>query len=180
MDANNKQILSEMLIHTSLCTHKEPKKVLCIVDKSFKKEFENEFSKHNVQVAYEDSLDAVGVFDVIIYAKKVDNSFDVSQLHKKLNIDGVFIALSDSYNENKDNLKNSLLSIGENFWIAMPLFFGNYCAILCSKVYHPQADLILQRSDMLDDLYYYNSEIHNSAFVLPTYIKNDLVSVSKF
>ena len=96
MDTNNKRMLSEMLIHTSLCTHKMPNKVLCIVDGDCKKEFENEFSKHNVQVVYEDSLDAVGVFDVIVYAKKVNNNFDVSQLHKKLNIDGVFIALRAS------------------------------------------------------------------------------------
>jgi spermidine synthase len=177
----NKTILCEMLVHTSLCTHKNPKKVLCVnSDNKIKDNFNKEFKKHNIVVTYSDSLDAVGVFDVIIFATKIDNSFDTEQLNKKLGIDGVFVGLSDNYSQSKDNLKDNLKTIGDNFWISMPFFFSSFCAILTSKVYHPQADLILQRSDMLDNLEYYNSEIHNSSFILPTFIKKDLSGVSKF
>ena len=39
-------------------------------------------------------------------------------------------------------------------------------ALLASKEYHPTADIILQRADMLDGVEYYNSDVHPTAFAM--------------
>ena len=73
----------------------------------------------------------------------------------------------DSFSKDEEKLKSDLKLVGEKFWIAMPYKFGHETAILASKKYHPTADIILQRSDLLNDLEYYSTEIHHASFVFP-------------
>lgn len=79
--------------------------------------------------------------------------------------------------------KEKLESLG-NFLVKMPFFIPlaidldeSYC--LASKKYHPTADIMLQRADMLEDLEYYHANLHLSAFILPKSVKVVLFGVSK-
>ena len=49
-----------------------------------------------------------------------------------------------------------------------------FTATFATKKYHPTADIILQKSDLLEGLEYYNSDIHKSSFILPNYLKESL------
>ncbi|MDE5603878.1 MAG: spermidine synthase, partial [Helicobacter sp.] len=61
-----------------------------------------------------------------------------------------------------------------------PLFFDmNDCYIFASKKYHPIADIILQRADMLEDLQYYHANLHLSAFTLPKALKKAFLGIAK-
>lgn len=51
--------------------------------------------------------------------------------------------------------------------------------ILASKEYHPTADVILQRSDLIDGLEYYNCDIHIATFVMPNYIRSTYKGIIK-
>ena len=42
-----------------------------------------------------------------------------------------------------------------------------------------EADIILQRSDLLVDLNYYSTEIQHASFVFPTHIQKDLTGIAK-
>jgi spermidine synthase len=62
----------------------------------------------------------------------------------------------------------------------MPYNLGNgSTALLASKEYHPTADVILQRSDMIDGLSFYNCDIHVSAFAMPNYIRKEYLGIIK-
>ncbi len=50
---------------------------------------------------------------------------------------------------------------------------GNYQELI------PTADLVLQRSDFLDNLNYYTSEIHNASFVYPASEYKALTGIAK-
>ena len=53
------------------------------------------------------------------------------------------------------------------------------CYVFASKLYHPTADIQLQKADMLEDLLYYHANLHLSAFVLPKVVKSALLGVAK-
>ncbi|RDU70531.1 spermidine synthase spee [Helicobacter aurati] len=58
--------------------------------------------------------------------------------------------------------------------ILMPFVIScleNSFFVFASKRFHPLADLLLQRVDMLENLTFYNAHLHNSAFRLPTLIQ---------
>jgi len=62
----------------------------------------------------------------------------------------------------------------------MPYNLGNGAtALLASKAYHPTADLILHRADMLDNLSYYNCDIHPAAFAMGNYIRKEYLGSIK-
>jgi spermidine synthase len=62
----------------------------------------------------------------------------------------------------------------------MPYNIGNgSTAILCSKEYHPTADINLQRADMIDGLSYYNCNVHPAAFAMPNYIRKEYLGLIK-
>jgi spermidine synthase len=50
--------------------------------------------------------------------------------------------------------------------------------VIASKKYHPQADIILDRSDFIEASYY-NTELHNASFVFPNYIQKPLTGIAK-
>ncbi|MBD3824817.1 MAG: spermidine synthase, partial [Epsilonproteobacteria bacterium] len=64
------------------------------------------------------------------------------------------------------------------FKIIMPYNLGNgETALLASKAYHPTADVILHRVDMLDGVNYYNCDIHPAAFAMPNYIRKEYLGI---
>lgn len=171
----------EMMVHVPLCTHREPSKVFVAGDVS--ENFKKEAAKHCCDIEYADlqTLSAKNdkELDVIIITDgSVDNML-LANIEKVLNDDGILVFLTTSFHRSADGLKNDLITVGKNFWIAMPYKFGHKCAILASKKYHPTADIILQRSDLLDDVNYYSTEIHHASFVFPSYIHKELTGIAR-
>ncbi len=170
---------NEMLIHVPMCTHKDPKNVLILSqNRKFKKEFlrydEVDFEFGELQDAKDKS------FDIVLSDSKVlhDNSF-FAQLNRVLKDDGLFVI--DGFNQ-KDELKTHkelLKNAGNLFAIVMPYRYEDKCFILGSHKYHPTADIILQRADLIDDLHYYNSDLHKAVFTMPTYINKELLGIAK-
>lgn len=71
------------------------------------------------------------------------------------------------------------------FKIVMPFFLNlsilsDKSYLFASKRFHPCADMILQKVDLLSDVNYYNAKIHESAFVLPTFLAQKLKNIAKF
>ena len=165
----------EMLVHTPLCTHKEPKKVLIISKDSF--EIEKELKKH-----YEISYESVNKDELNFLQNEKNDTYDIALINIE-NKNKVFFAhlrrvlkedavISLIINDIQDKEIYKVLS--DNFKIIMPYSYEKEFLILASNIYHPTADLILQRSDLIEDLEYYNTELHSASFALPTYIKKNL------
>ncbi len=120
---------------------------------------------------------AEGLFDRNFYA----------HVFKILKEDGIVVAQGESWWIDLPLHKEIMGVIGEFFKIVMPYRFEmymypgcNWNFILGSKRYHPTADIILQRADLLDNLRYYNSDIHTASFVLPNYVKKELGELYKW
>ncbi len=178
----NNQAFNEMMVHTPICTHKEPENILIIG--SFNNDLKKEVQKHNIKnVEYTDTSILTSKneknIDLIIFT---DINFDeilLLNVLKRLKDDGLITFLTSNFNLDENKLKNDLLLVSKEFWIAMPFHFENYTAILASKKYHPTADIILQRSDLLSDLEYYSSEIHHASFVFPAAKHKKLTGIAK-
>jgi spermidine synthase len=172
---------NEMMTHIPLCTHKEPKNILVVgsVDEEFKKEV----SKHKVTVEYGDTSIITSKndknIDVIILASGNLDELLLANIQKILNDDGILTFMSESFNQDENQLKADLTLAGTQFWIAMPFKFNHSTAILASKKYHPTADIVLQVSDLLDDVNYYSTEVHHASFVFPAYIHRKLTGIAK-
>ncbi len=169
-------ISSEMLVHIPMCSHKEPNKVLAILANDTMK---NELAKYDAEVVYSDSFNVDDKFDVVIYNS--DDLDDIVMANVMRSLEdkcGMFVSKVVSFNENSELMKNGLATVAKNFWIAMPYKSDTGMMVLASKKYHPQADIILDRSDFIEASYY-NTELHNAAFVMPTYIQKPLTGIAK-
>ncbi len=174
--------LAEMMIHIPLCTHAEPNKVLFIGQKT--ESIGSEFSKYEFAVDFvvnENEMASKNekIYDVVIFNDSKIDEFMLANLEQILKNDGIFVFKSSHPMSDIEKLKNDLLLVGSKFWIAMPYSFGHNCFVLASKKYHPTADIILQRSDLLDDLEYYSSEIQNASFVMPAKYHKALTNYAK-
>jgi len=170
-------IYNEMMIHIPLCTHKIPKKVL-VVGKT-NDLLKDEIKKHSVDTTYVNDINIDDKFDVVIYNKHDLDDMVMANVNRVLDQEeGIFVTTSSQFKKDSQNLIDDLKLLGKSFWITMPYKFGHTMAILSSKKYHPQADIILDRSDFLE-CEYYNTELHNAAFVHPTYITKALTGIAK-
>ncbi len=120
---------------------------------------------------------AEGLFDRNFYA----------HVFKILKDDGIVVAQGESWWIDMPLHKQIMGVIGEFFKIVMPYRFEmymypgcNWNFVLGSKLYHPTADMILQRADLMDGLRYYNADIHKASFVLPNYVKQELGELYKW
>ena len=100
-----------------------------------------------------------------------------------LNESGILITKLPNLLLDTQSAKDKIQSF-ESFLIKMPFFAPlsvdlEDCYLFASKKYHPTADIMLQRADMLNDLEYYHANLHLSAFVLPKNIKTALLKASK-
>jgi spermidine synthase len=103
----------------------------------------------------------------------------LANIQRVLKDDGLIAFATESFHKDEEKLKSDLELVGKNFWIAMPYRFGHSTAILASKKYHPTADIVLQRSDLLNDLEYYSTEIHHASFVFPASQHKALTGIAK-
>lgn len=173
-------IYPEMMVHVGLCTNKDPKNVLIISDNS--KPLEEEINKYD-QINYKSiqaDLEAVedDFYDVIISEKEFDVA-TLKEVNRVLKADGQIILAHPSLDEVEQNKKLMQL-LGYSFKVIMPFNLGTgQTALLASKEYHPTADIILQRSDMLDGLNYYNCDVHLASFAMPNYIRKEYLGFIK-
>ncbi|MEA1956535.1 MAG: spermidine synthase [Campylobacterota bacterium] len=176
-------INSEMMVHIPLCTHKEPQIVLIISDNA--DAMIKEIQKHDAieckaiscnMDALRDEADAS--FDIVI-SEMGDNSAVSAHINRVLTDKGLLVTTHASLDEIETN-KSFMQILGNYFKIIMPYNLGNgKTAILASKEYHPTADIILQRADMLDNLSYYNCDIHIASFAMPNYIRKEYLGIAK-
>lgn len=176
-------IYPEMMVHVPVCTSKVPKNVLIISDSADL--LAKEMLKHSgvTTKAIESTLDAVrglddNSFDVVICESNSDAAM-LAHLSRILKQDGQLSITHPSLDETKEN-KSIMGILGNYFKIIMPYNLGNgSTALLASKEYHPTADIILQRADMIDDLSYYNCDVHLGAFAMPNYIRKEYLGIIK-
>ena len=217
---NDNRSYDEMLVHTAMCTHNNPKNILLlgyvaggtlnellkykdikidlVEDNSllldlgeryfdFKKIKDN----NNVNIIEKNQLEYIKTakelqYDVIIINtldKDEDKYYHLSRISKQ---DSLFTSIAPALWLNDDKMKKVLKSAGMFFKISMPYKYESYCKqgfisnfVMCSKKYHPTADIILQRADFLENLNYYNCDIHKSSFTLPQYQISELRGFSK-
>lgn len=178
---NSNYAFNEMMVHVPLCTHKEPNKVLVIGN--IDDEFKEEVKKHETVVEFGD-IKLLNTYnekevDVIILTDISPDELLLANIERILKDDGLIAFSTKSFHKNKEALIGDLTLVGNKYWIAMPFSFGHNTAILASKKYHPTADIILQRSDLLNDLNYYSTEIQHASFVFPKHITKTLTGIAK-
>jgi spermidine synthase len=176
-------IYPEMMVHVPVCTNKVPGNVLIVSNKA--QVLENEMLKHRdiESKTIASTLDALRAeadksADVVICEMSADAAV-VAHISRILKDDGQLSITHDSLDEVQSN-KVLMQVLGNYFKVIMPYNLGNgSTALLASKEYHPTADIILQRSDMLDDLKYYNCDVHVASFAMPNYIRKEYLGIIK-
>jgi spermidine synthase len=170
-------IHNEMMIHIPMNTHKEAKSVLVIdMENDIAKE---ELAKYDAKVTFSKELNIDEKFDVIIYNSDKLDELTLASIQRALEPkEGILVCTSQRFKKDANTLADDLKNVGKDFWICMPYRFGHTMAILASKKYHPQADIILDRSDFIE-AQYYNTELQNACFIHPTYIKKALTGIAK-
>jgi spermidine synthase len=176
-------IYPEMMVHVPLCTNKNPQNILIISnnEKFLIKEVEkhNNISSTIVACSLDNIRDLSDVSYDVIVCEMDGDAVIIAHLSRILKEDGQLVITHDSLEQTQSN-KILMQVLGNYFKIIMPYDLGNgSTALLASKEYHPTADIILQRSDMLDDLQYYNCDIHISSFAMPNYIRKEYLGIIK-
>ncbi|RDU67143.1 spermidine synthase spee [Helicobacter didelphidarum] len=116
-------------------------------------------------------------YDIIIHLGHI-KTHEFNALSKMVNKDfAIIMRLSNLYLE--PSIALNALSIAKDFGnilmpFIIPSFMCGFYAFL-SKTLHPLADLQLQKSDMLENMQFYNSNLHTSMFRLPSVI-NRMIS----
>jgi len=175
-------IYNEMMVHVPLCTHKEPKNVLIVGQNG--EALAKEVAKHE-GITCNTVADANGLrdatengYDVVISEIEYDAAV-LAHYNRVLNEEGLLVTKHPELEDIEAN-KQMMEILGKYAKIIMPYNLGNcQTALLASKCYHPTADIILHRADMLDGLEYYNSDVHPAAFAMGNYIRKAYLGVIK-
>ncbi|MEW5831725.1 MAG: spermidine synthase [Campylobacterota bacterium] len=177
-------IYPEMMVHVPMCTHKNPKSVLVSSDKADL--LGSELARYrDVEAVYASNAQLLDTFrnaaegsaDVVILDALCDDAAALAHLNRVLKDDGLCVLRHPDMDELEANTKLMQI-LGNYFKIIMPYTVGDGTTLLlCSKEYHPTADLILQRSDLLEGQSYYNCDIHTAAFAMPQYIRKNYLGI---
>jgi spermidine synthase len=169
----------EMMVHIPMCSHKYINKILVVGTVS--EDFKSELDKHECKdVTYSDELNVDDTFDIILYNKDVPTELEMANVERCLDDKkGIFVTKASFLPSDLEVSKKELETVGKNFWICMPYSFGHNTLIFASKKYHPQAEIVLQVSDLLEGCNYYSTELQNSCFVHPSYITKAITGIAK-
>ncbi|NPA50055.1 MAG: hypothetical protein GXO02_00305 [Epsilonproteobacteria bacterium] len=181
----------EMLTHIPINTHKEPKSILLIESNQELKEELNKYKLLKFEKIVEIKIDQLQnideKFDLIIINVpfKVDKTFWI-EITKRLNEDGLISTLMSNLFTESQKAKEELKIVTPLYNIVMPYRYDtldnklttNYMLLL-SKLYHPTADINLQRAELTDGFKYYNSDIAICSFSLPTFIYKEFLGIIK-
>jgi len=176
-------IYNEMMVHTALCTNKNPENILIISDNA--DALVAEVQKHD-GISYDvisaninalrDAQDEM--YDVVISELASDAAI-LAHYNRILKEDGLLVSTHAPLDDVDAN-KAMMQVLGKYTKIIMPFNIGNgETALLASKEYHPTADIILHRADMLDGLEYYNCDTHPAAFAMGNNIRKTYLGVIK-
>lgn len=174
-------IYPEMMVHVPLCTNKTPESVLIISNDADLLTQEVQKHREISSSLITCSLESLRTleddsFDVVICEMSGDAAV-IAHINRVLKEDGQLTMKHDSLDETQSN-KVLMQVLGNYFKVIMPYNLGTGAtALLASKEYHPTADIILQRSDMLDGLSYYNCDMHVSSFAMPNYIRKEYLGI---
>jgi len=177
-------IYPEMMVHVAMCTHKNPRSVLLASDNAglLNGELARYREIETAVIPAGDLLDALRgcadkSADVVLIDALTDDSAALAHVNRILKEDGLCVLRHPDLDQHAQNV--SLMQIMANYFkIIMPYQVGDGTTLLlCSKEYHPSADLILQRSDLLEGQQYYNCDIHTAAFAMPQYIRKNYLGI---
>lgn len=177
-------IYPEMMIHVPMCTHKNPLSVLVAGQKSdlLQKELGRYRDIAVATVNDHDLLESLRASgdksaDVAVIDMLAADSAVIAHLNRILKDDGLAVM----NHPNLDDIQsNTVLMqvLGNYFKIIMPYHLEDGSTLLlCSKEYHPTADIILQRSDLLEGHQYYNCDVHIAAFAMPQYVRKNYLGI---
>ncbi len=170
-------IYPEMMVHVPLCTHKEPNHVLIVSDNAAL--LHDEVARHegiaSTVLAANNALnglrDAADKSAEVILLEAGSDAALLAHCNRVLSDDGLMVMQHPSLDDETAN-KALMDILGNYFKIIMPYNIGNgETLLLASKEYHPTADVILHRTDLLEGQQYYNCDIHPAAFAMPNYIR---------
>ena len=176
-------IYNEMMVHVGVCTNKNPENVLIISDDATGlvcevQRHENvscDVISTNINLL-RDAKDAT--YDVVI-SEMDANAAVLAHFNRVLKEDGLLVTTTPSLDETQAN-KQIMEVLGKYTKIIMPFRVGGEkLSLLASKEYHPTADIILQRADMLDGLEYYNCDVHVAAFAMGNHIRKEYLGIIK-
>jgi spermidine synthase len=173
-------IYPEMMVHVSMCTHKLPTSVLLASDN--RDLLMNELARYKEStVTTVGSNDLLESFrnaeeksaDVIMVDALTTDSVVIAHISRILKDDGLVVMKHPALDDLSANTA-LMEALGNYFKIIMPYRLEDGSTLLLSsKEYHPTADVILQRTDLLEGHQYYNCDIHPSAFAMPQYIREN-------
>ena len=176
-------IYNEMMVHTPLCTNNNPENILII---------SNDAAGLVAEVQKHDgiSCDVISA-DMGLLRDAKDDAYDVvisemgsdaavlAHYNRVLKEDGLLVSTHTSLEDVEAN-KAMMQVLGKYTKIIMPFNIGKgKTALLASKEYHPTADIILHRADMLDGLDYYNCDVHPAAFAMGNNVRKAYLGVIK-
>ena len=119
-------------------------------------------------------------YDIIILEDKEDSKAYGGLLSE----DGILVVKSSHLLLESAEVKRQLESLSDDFRVKMPFYLPMSLDtqdfyLFASKRFHPTADIMLQRADMLEDLEYYHANLHLAAFVIPRGVRNALFGVMR-
>lgn len=123
-------------------------------------------------------------YDVII-TDSIINKMQIDGLSRMLSEDGILIMRNHHPLLEEVQFIQSIQDCTSFFKITLPFFLNlsilsDKSYIFASKRFHPTADMLLQKIDLLPYLEYYNAKIHEGAFVLPSFLARKLQNIAKF
>jgi spermidine synthase len=131
-----------------------------------------EFVKKNKKyydVIIVDSSDPIGPAEVLFQEKFYRNMFNA------LTDNGIVITQSESFLYHETiigdiaSFSKKIFPLYRYYYTMVPTYPSGVIGFsFCSKTYDPIAGFNPERADELEDLKYYNKDIHKAAFVLPT------------
>lgn len=177
-------ITPEMMVHVALCTHKNPRTVMAVSGQGDL--LKGELARYrDIETTYSDANDLLSVLrdatdkstDVLLLDTLSDDSAVFAHVNRFLKDDGLMVCKHPALDDVAANTKLMQI-LGNYFKIVMPYHLEDGSTLLlCSKEYHPTADLILQRSDLLEGHQYYNCDVHIASFAMPQYVRKNYLGI---
>jgi spermidine synthase len=175
-------IYNEMMVHVPLCSQKLPENVVVVGVQS--EGIDQEIARHSDVkstkfVVHPSELEPNSAQVIIVNGEmNIDSTF-LAHCGRALTEDGVMAVAGHDHVTQLADQKALLERFGNEFKVIMPYAFEGSNIVLASKLYHPTADVILHRADLLDGQMYYNSDVHVGVFAMPNYVRKALLGVAK-
>jgi spermidine synthase len=129
--------------------------------------------KNEYDLIIVDSSDPVGSAEVLFRREFYE------AMYRALKDDGIVVTQAESFFYHQSTIKSlfsfikNIYSISKYYYTLVPTYpSGMIGFAFCSKKYHPLNDFDEQRALKLQNLKYYNKDIHRAAFDLPNFAQN--------